>query len=109
MIEFTREEFKRQFGKSPGELFDLTKILTEQHKIEAMRLPDPTLMRIRREYLTLRAPNKPDLISAIDVGYFIDKDGFKAVIEHIVIFDDQTEQDLDKAKSAATEENWNDN
>lgn len=27
MIEFTREEFKKEFGKSPAELFDLTKIL----------------------------------------------------------------------------------
>lgn len=109
MIEFTREEFKKEFGKSPGDLFDLTRILNEKHRIEAMRLPDPRLMRIRREYLTLVAPGKPDLISAIDVGYWIDNGRFKAVIEHVIIFDDQAEQDLDKAKSAALAPNWNDN
>lgn len=109
MIEFTREEFKKEFGKSPAELFDLTKILKENHKIEAMRLPDPNLMRVRTEYLTLVAPNKPDLICAIDVGYWIEDGWFRAQIQHVVIFDDQAEQDLAKAKSAATAPNWNDN
>lgn len=108
MIEFTRDEFKKQFGKSPAELYDLTKILTEEHKIEAMRL-DSRYMRIRREYLTLRAENKPDLISAIDVGYWIEDGRFRARIEHVVIFDSQAEQDLDKASRSVNEPNWNDN
>lgn len=109
MLELTREQFTAAFGKPPGALFDLTKILTEQHKIEAMRLPDPKLMRVRREYGTLRANGRTDLIYCLDVGYFIDDDGFKAVIENVIIFDDQTEQDLHKAISANQQPNWNDN
>lgn len=109
MIEFTREEFKKEFGMSPGQVFDLRHILTKKHKIEAMQLPDPTLMRIRREYGTMRTKNKPDLIYCIDVGYFIADGNFKAQITNVIIFDDQTEQDLHKAISANNQPNWNDN
>lgn len=113
MLELTREEFKTMFGKKPGELFDLTKILTPKHRIEAMQQPNPNLMRVRREFGTIVSgdPKLKPIIYAIDVGYFVDKDGFKAVIEHVIIFDDQAEQDLAKAKASAhaDTQRWNDN
>ena len=109
MLELTRDEFKKMFKKSPGELFDLRKILTAQHRLEAMRLPNPELMRVRCEYGTLRAPGLPDLIYCIDVGYFIDRGRFKAVIDKVIIFDNQTEQDLHKSIAANTQPNWSDN
>lgn len=109
MWELTRDQFKAEFGKAPGALFDLTKILNTNHRIEAMRLPDPKLMRVRKEYGTLVAPGKPDIIYCLDVGYWIDDGRFKAVIEKVIIFDDQAEQDLHKAAAAAHAPNWNDN
>lgn len=113
MLQLTRDEFKAMFGRKPGDLFDLTKILTPQHQIEAMGQPDPRLMRVRREYGTLSSsnPNLKDIIYCLDVGYFVDKDGFKAVIENVIIFDDQAEQDLHKASMQATTEpqNWQSN
>lgn len=113
MLELTRDQFKEMFGKKPGELFDLKKILTPKHRIEAMQQPNPNLMRVRREFGTMVSSNpklKP-IIYAIDVGYFVDKDGFKAVIEHIIIFDDQAEQDLARIEASvhAETQQWNQN
>ena len=34
MIVFTREEFKKEFGKPPGALFDLTKCLEDRKQME---------------------------------------------------------------------------
>jgi hypothetical protein len=110
MLELTRDQFKTAFGCLPGKLFDLTKILTKQHQIEAMRLPNPQLMRVRSEYGTLSADGRQDLIFCIDVGYFIADGRFQATIQKVIIFDNQTEQDCHKAITAATvNQNWNDN
>lgn len=111
MLEFTRDEFKQRFGQSPGELFDLRKILNQKHRIEAMRLPDNKLMRVRAEYGTLSpsASHLKDIIFCLNVGYFIDRGVFKALIQNVIIFDDQTEQDLHKAIAANKQQNWNDN
>lgn len=111
MITYTREEFKTTFGTSPAKLFDLNKLLTNQHRVEAMGLPDPKLARVRLEYGTIVGNEKlEDLIFAIEVAYWIDG-SFKAKIIKVHIFNTQTEQDLHKAEHSAKADTqrWQDN
>lgn len=111
MLSLTREQFKQRFGKSPGTLFDLDKILTSQHRIEAMQFPSATHMRVRREYGTIKGSETlKDLIYGIDVGYYIKDGNFKAVITHVFIFDTQLEQDVHKIEiEMQTVPIWNQN
>lgn len=109
MTEFTRDQFKKIFGVSPGKLFDLNKILTEQHRIEAMRLPNPSLSRMRAECGTLKAPGKPTLIYCLHISYWIESGRFRASIRKVIIFDSQSELDLHRIEMQVKEPNWNDN
>ena len=78
-------------------------------EVEALGQPDPNLMRVRTQYGTLIGRGRASIIYALDVGYWIEAGRFKAIIEKVRIFDDQVEQDLHKALSAATAPNWQDN
>lgn len=109
MWKLTRDEFKQVFGIIPGMLFDLNQILTPKHRLEAMQLPNPQLMRMRREYLTMSAPGRKPLIACLEVGYWIEAGRFRATIRTVILFDTQAELEEHRAAHGKDSPIWNEN
>lgn len=109
MLTLTRDQFKAAFGIEPGKLFDLTRILTPKHRIEAMQLATPGAMRMRREYLTMSHPGYPTIIAALEVGYWTESGRFRATIRKIILFDSQAEFEAHRAVHGKDSQQWNEN
>lgn len=99
MIEFTREKFKDEFGVEPGYMFDLKKCIEniEELKIDAIRFNNPNLAQQRAQYGTMVLSDNKPIIYCLHVAYWIANGRFRASIQKVIVFEDQTEQDLYKA------------
>ncbi len=98
MITYTAKQFKLRYGHKPGQIFNLERHLTAQHKLDAMSGPTRAVLRL--EFGTLHA--EPEINYALEVRWWLGDDGnLKGVIDHVSIFKDYLEMDQYRKKTAA--------